>query len=207
MNGIVGMLHILRQDCEEANQNSQLELIDAALSSCNRLKKSYTNLITSVQLAKISAATKPIKPTEIKDCIRLAITQLKNEIGNFKYNSHIESALLNISLEHLLLILNECFDNACKFGNPKLGFLVEGAKSKNKLEYILTVRDYGNSLDYSLFDTSYAFCQPNRLKLEQQGWGIGLFLIQQIAKKNHITWSIKAAKPGTIVTFNIPIYQ
>lgn len=205
MNGILGVLNLLNEDFNELEIDARKELIHAAISSCIRLKRTYMNLLFSIRGFHNSALISRNKEPKILECVENAIQNLIKEKGYFLFHTRVEDVALPIGEEHLLLLLHEAIDNAIKYGDPSIGFKVEGKVNHSKKKYELSIRDYGDCDDYSFIDLYDAFVQPDRSKSEQQGWGLGLFLIRQLAGIYNIPWAIQPCLPGTALEFSIPL--
>lgn len=205
MNGILGVLNLLNEDTESLDLEDRKELIHAAISSCIRLKRTYMNLLLSIKGFQTGAWQSHTNQSTIENCIDSALQNLRKERGFFFSKSNVESARVIIPEEHLLILLYESIDNAIKFGDAGIGVALQGVVNTPESSYTLSIRDFGNCTDYSFTESFGAFLQPNRAKLEQQGWGLGLYLICQISFLYKIKWTIEASNPGTTITFTFPL--
>lgn len=207
MNGILGVLNLMKEDFELLDEGDRKELLNAAISSCLRLKRTCMNLVLSVRGFQNSPHFSFRNQTNIHTALNKKIAEFISEKEIFRYEIKVEAANLPIAEEHFLLMLHECIDNAIKFGDPSLGFNIEGEVTSKHDLYLLTIRDYGQCNNYDFIDSFDAFVQLDRTRNEQQGWGLGLFLISQIANLYNIKWSIQPCLPGTAVEFYIPLNQ
>jgi signal transduction histidine kinase len=111
---------------------------------------------------------------------------------------------IGISLEYLLRILIELTDNAIKFSRSGDKVLIKGKKEGTN--YTFEIFDSGSGFVIKSIDDIEAFKQFNRRRLEQQGLGIGLYLVKQLIIFNKGSFHIHATEGhGTRVTVTLPL--
>jgi len=111
---------------------------------------------------------------------------------------------LDISEEELQIIVRELTDNAFKFSMPGAKVSITGSPANGTYE--IMVSDHGRGIPKETFRQVGAFMQFDREKYEQQGIGLGLFLVRQIAELNQGGIEIQSEpEQGTQVIARIPM--
>jgi DNA-binding response OmpR family regulator len=99
-----------------------------------------------------------------------------NKLELFSWDSDI---LISFDLDHFNLIINELVDNAIKFSPLESPIYVALQDS------VFCISNYQkNHQDIGAFEPK-AFSQINRMNIEQQGLGIGLFICKKLANLNN----------------------
>lgn len=102
-------------------------------------------------------------------------------------------------------ILEEILDNAIKFSKP--GDSITVSTTIDKDNFIMKVIDQGIVFKKEQISRIGAFVQFDRDIHEQQGLGLGLFLVQQLLKNHKGTLSITSGtKRGIIVKITLPLF-
>ena len=111
---------------------------------------------------------------------------------------------LDISEKELQIIVRELTDNAFKFSMPGAKVSITGSPANGTYE--IMVSDHGRGIPKETFRQVGAFMQFDREKYEQQGIGLGLFLVRQIAELNQGGIEIQSEpEQGTQVIARIPM--
>jgi signal transduction histidine kinase len=98
----------------------------------------------------------------------------------------------------------ELVDNALKYSKPGQKVHVRGTKVEE--EYVIEVIDNGRGFRIASLDDIAAFKQYNRKKFEQQGLGIGLYLVKRLVDFNQGQLKITSLEgEGTRITIEVPI--
>jgi DNA-binding response OmpR family regulator/anti-sigma regulatory factor (Ser/Thr protein kinase) len=116
----------------------------------------------------------------------------------------VDEVSLNISDEELQIIVRELTDNAFKFSIPGAKVSITGSPVNGMYE--ITVSDHGRGIPKETIRHIGAFMQFDREQHEQQGIGLGLFLVRQIAELNQGSIEIQSEpEQGTRVIVRIPV--
>ena len=91
---------------------------------------------------------------------------------------NINPALIKISKDHLLKILDEVVDNALKFSKAPGKILISGFFSGN--EYVIQVVDHGTGMTSEQTMLIGEFIQFDRMLYEQKGTGLGLSIFHPV---------------------------
>jgi two-component system, sensor histidine kinase and response regulator len=195
MNGILGGLDFLVQHFHEIEEEDKLSLLQAALSSSYRLKRSYSNLLLGIKgynMVPVSHFKNSERLTFVLEIVR---HQYLNTHGCFPLQVKIEDVLVPMKRDHLSTVLYEMIDNALKFGDydesPQLY-----TERINEFQMALVIRDFGKNVDPQVVNGIRPFVQHNRAIREQQGWGLGLYLIHCICKAYQMESQIRIVNPG-----------
>lgn len=116
----------------------------------------------------------------------------------------VQDIPLAISEEELQIIVRELTDNAFKFSIPGTEVTINGTSSNGYFE--MTITDRGRGIPSETIRQIGAFMQFDREKYEQQGIGLGLFLVRQIAELNEGSVGIQSnPEQGTCIIVRIPL--
>jgi signal transduction histidine kinase len=114
----------------------------------------------------------------------------------------LEVAEIKMSGEYLQRIILELVDNALKFSKRGDKVFVTGTAIGE--DYRLEVKDSGRGFELSSLSDIAPFKQFNRKRFEQQGLGIGLFLVKRLAELNNGELKISTSEgEGTQATVNL----
>ncbi len=118
---------------------------------------------------------------------------------------NINPALIKISKDHLLKILDEVVDNALKFSKAPGKILISGFFSGN--EYVIQVVDHGTGMTSEQTMLIGEFIQFDRMLYEQKGTGLGLSIVKKMVEIYNGRLSINSI-PGkqTLVSINLPVF-
>jgi len=108
-----------------------------------------------------------------------------------------------MSPDNFKAIVSELLSNALKFSsaNSPIYLNLKNGNDQVNLEF----GDQGIGVDISLLEKIYPFRQLNKEKREQQGKGLGLFIVKKIVDFHHGTLQFQNnAGGGLIVKISIP---
>ena len=130
------------------------------------------------------------------------ISENYERTGDLEMN--LTPASLFLSVEELSIIVRELADNAFKFSLPGSKVTVETSVSNDL--FVLRITDTGRGITRKMISEIGAFMQFDRDQHEQQGIGLGLFLVRQIAELNQGNLLLES-EPGvvTTATCSIPV--
>jgi signal transduction histidine kinase len=116
----------------------------------------------------------------------------------------LEAVEIQMNQEYLQRMILELVDNALKYSKPGQKVHVRGTKVEE--EYVIEVIDNGRGFRIASLDDIAAFKQYNRKKFEQQGLGIGLYLVKRLVDFNQGQLKITSLEgEGTRITIEVPI--
>lgn len=230
IESISDFIHIAKHECNtplhaiinlsdliQNQQPSPSNFADMAVKAINtsgkRLHKTLNNLIDLVRLRHYNASNESAETsTDIK-----GVTQklLADRADYYNFNKTIHTTLdgewqVGILAEDLEIIVFELLDNIFKFSDsssiPEVALNTVNINAQNYVS-LTTINSVTTPILFSQSDIG-PFKQYNRAETEQQGSGLGLYLIQLITEKHNGTISIDCSQPQLFsVTVTLPIHQ
>ena len=132
-----------------------------------------------------------------KDITTLTEEVITNTIDNHyllsqcsDINIKINPATLKIKREYLQIIIREIIENAYKFRKSTTSITIRGEHLKS--EYRFTVTNIGRGMDKDQIAAIGVFKQFEKVKQNQDGNGIGLFIVKRICEICDVNLRIKS---------------
>lgn len=205
--GILGYGELLRDGWREMDAEDVDDMLAGIERSAHRLRRAGENIGLYAEFARedadepvaVDGATTPLEDVE------KAVRDLATEHGR-QEDLHVALEAVPIAVPefHLRKLLEELTDNACKFseiGTPiEVSGRVEGEHCR------LSVEDGGRGMDAGEIRQIGAYRQFGRDEHEQQGLGLGLTLVRNIAHSAGGTVDIESTPgEGTTVVVVLPV--
>ncbi|MCW3081384.1 response regulator [Segetibacter sp.] len=211
LHGILGGLNLMLNARDSFNEQQVQELLTSILKSGLRLNHSLANLMLFEEIRRaevypelLSMFTEGIAKINWVQKVKTELQTMSKEIYNRIDDVVIdlEAAEVRMGGEYLQRIILELVDNALKFS--KRGAKVYVTGSANGDEYRLEVKDSGRGFELQSLGDIAPFKQFNRKRFEQQGLGIGLFLVKRLTELNNGDLRITTSEgEGTQVEVNL----
>lgn len=213
LHGIIGGINLLINARDSFNDKQIQELLYSILKSGLRLNHSLANLMLFEEIKRAEVYTELLSmfsngnttgnwPHKIETELNTMAKEIYNRVEDLDFN--MASIDLKINPEYLLRIILELTDNAFKFSKKDQKVHVVGKKENDT--YIIEVRDIGRGFTLDSINNITAFKQFNRSRYEQQGLGIGLYLVKRLVEFNSGEIDIKTSEnTGTTVTISFPL--
>lgn len=205
MNTLLGSLDFLLEYGDEVNPSDRRDMLEDMLTSAARVKRSYTNLMLYVKIIR----KEPIYGQNQSSSFQQALEAVKRRFAilklEFQCKVNLTDARTNMRGEALELILFELLDNALKFGNSDRIAELCGRMNAQGDAYILEIQDYGGGMTTSQLAAIGPMVQFDRGKQEQQGWGLGLFLVKKLCEANSLGFSIENSSGGILAKVRFPM--
>lgn len=215
LHGILGGLNLLLHARETFSEKQIQDLLGSILKSGLRLNHSLANLMLFEEIKRAevypellsmfsNGEAKANWPHKVKNELLTMGKEIYNRATDLEIN--IDPLEIKINPEYLQRLILELVDNALKFSK-------QGSKIKiiGKLvdeEYQIEVTDCGRGFCLESLDHIAPFKQFNRKKFEQQGLGIGLYLVKRIVDFNQGELKIVSLEgEGTRVLVTLPLAQ
>jgi DNA-binding response OmpR family regulator/anti-sigma regulatory factor (Ser/Thr protein kinase) len=194
LNGIYSSSQFLIANSDSLDKEDQLELYEAISKSSVRLNRLIQNylLYTELELYDENIRRKP--DVSLKNCsldpddvIESALIHMRefegfNEDIDLIKNHEGFFAIL-IRPNHLQKIIEELVSNAFKFQTEKdRQIQIASNIDITQKTYTFEVTNYGLSLSKHDIDSISSYVQFKREKNEQQGLGLGLFIVKSLAE-------------------------
>lgn len=211
LHGILGGLNLMLNARDAFNEQQVQELLTSILKSGLRLNHSLANLMLFEEIKRaevypelLTMFTEGVAKTNWVQKVKTELQTMSKEIYNRSADVVIdlEVAEIKMSGEYLQRIILELVDNALKFSKRGDQVFVTGTAIGE--DYHLEVKDSGRGFELSSLGDIAPFKQFNRKRFEQQGLGIGLFLVKRLAELNDGELKISTSEgEGTQATVNL----
>ena len=197
--GILGLAQIIDNDLATLNLPEIRELNQNIYQSAQRLHRTLRNYLLVLELsAELDPKPLPestLSPVEVRNGLQTGV-DLAVEGHGRKDDLTLdwEDASLRITPMDLSIMVEELLDNSFKFsrrGTP--------VTCRLRKDGVLTVTDAGRGMTPEEIERVGAFRQFDRKKYEQQGLGLGLFIVQKLAVIHGAQFSIHAQSEGVQV--------
>ncbi len=191
--GILGIVELLRDDNACVKPEELDEFLADIQQSGWRLHRTLNNYFTAIDLE--SSPTSPEHaPTVDAHRVRRAMEAgIENALLRYGRRDDLDILLSPCDLRGLTsdftVIVEELVDNACAYSAK--GTPIRVVCTTNG---VLTVEDQGRGMSQEQLSAIGAFRQFDRKKYEQQGLGLGLFLVQKIAERCGAALSVESTQ-------------
>lgn len=215
LHGILGGLNLLINAKNSFSEAQSHELTKSILKSGLRLNHSLANLMlyeeikraevyTELQSMFINGFSKSVWVQKVKAELATMSKEIYNRTNDLEID--LMPCAVHFHPEYLQRILLELADNALKFSKPGDKVIIKGTAVGE--DYIIQVEDNGRGFELASLDDITAFKQYNRRRYEQQGLGIGLYLVKRLVGFASGELQINGKQDqGTKVTITIPLVQ
>jgi two-component system, sensor histidine kinase and response regulator len=211
LHGILGGLNLLLNARDSFSETQVQELLGSILKSGLRLNHSLANLMLFEEIKRAEVYTELLtmftngysKATWVQK-VRTELLSMAKEIYNRTADVviNLDPVELKINQEYLQRLVLELVDNALKFS--KAGQKVQVIGKQQNGGYTIEVIDSGRGFRLDSLNDIAPFKQYNRKKFEQQGLGIGLYLVKRLAEFNEGQVKIASTEgEGTQVTVEL----
>jgi signal transduction histidine kinase len=192
--GIIGLVEILRSDFPSLAPAEVSEIHADIHHSALRLHRTLRNYLMILDLQATASRPEPslLSPREVEESIRTGVEEvLRHHPRGEDVVVRVDATCsFSLSPGDLRRMVEELVDNACKFSRKGTPIKVElGAGGR------LLVCDEGRGLSPEEIGCIGAFQQFDRKTHEQQGLGLGLVLVQKLAKRGGAKFSMHS-RPG-----------
>jgi two-component system, sensor histidine kinase and response regulator len=215
LHGILGGLNLLLNARDSFSETQIQELLGSILKSGLRLNHSLANLMLFEEIKRAEVYTELLtmftngysKATWVQK-VRTELLSMAKEIYNRTADVviNLEPIELKINQEYLQRLVLELVDNALKFS--KAGQKVQVIGKQQNGGYTIEVIDNGRGFRLDSLNDIAPFKQYNRKKFEQQGLGIGLYLVKRLAEFNEGQVKITSTEgEGTQVTVELALAE
>ncbi len=193
LGGIIGLVEILSEDFQGLSANEIREILSDVHLSALRLHRTLRNYLLILDLQNISPQPLVglLAPHQVEESIRAGVAEaLRLNKRQADLIVRINACPISIKPGDLTRIVEELTDNACKFSRQGTPIEVEFTNDGS-----LLVTDHGRGLTDEQLSKIGAFTQFDRTKYEQQGLGLGLFLVQKLSALCHAKLTM-SSQPG-----------
>jgi two-component system, sensor histidine kinase and response regulator len=215
LHGILGGLNLLMNARDTFSENQKHELLGSILKSGLRLNHSLANLMLFEEIKRAEVYTELLPMFSNGIATLNWVGKVRNELATTAREIYGRTADLVVDLqpfelkinqEYLIRIILELVDNSFKFS--KVGQKVEVKGWVENDEYCISVIDTGRGFSLNSLEEIAPFQQFNRNKFEQQGLGIGLYLVKRLVEFNNGEIQILSGEgEGTRILMQVQLAQ
>jgi len=185
LNGIILPAEFMLQSFEKIPKEQMQKLLNAVLQSGFRLKRTLDNFLLSQKLMREKEILQneyvPSKMLITEDKARsIAEALLPKYAKNLDLRIQVDECSVNFCISFFPKIVEELVDNAFKF-SPNNGIVSITGKPDGTGNYLMEFSNEGEGLTEEQIHKIGAFIQFDRKKNEQQGSGLGLFIVKRMA--------------------------
>lgn len=213
LTGIIAGSELLCKKQHTLKPNIVADMLKCINSSAKRLSNLIHKFLLYSELQ--STAKDQLKITDLRKSqtlnVKKAIAKIVLQYGQ-KHSREadfildLEDGCVQISSDNLTILLGELIDNACKFSLSGTPIKIT-SRIKNG-QFILTIIDCGRGMTSEQINSIGFGIQFNRLVYEQQGFGLGLVISQDLAQLHGGNLSIASTlDKETHVNIALPIPQ
>lgn len=190
LNGMLGMIGLIKEDLATMPIEELQELIGYAEESALRLEKLTKKFLIYLELELMAHRQEPTHSYSLEapqthfyaDRIEALLTTIASKANRQEdLILQLTDAELAISDRYLTTILHELIDNGIKFSQPGTPIKVQGKIQADR--FIFSVHDFGRGMTEEQLHKVGAFMQFERKFYEQQGVGLGLKIVNKIIEK------------------------
>jgi CheY-like chemotaxis protein len=192
-----------------ADQDPQVAAMQQVVAqTCVRLRRMLRRMHLYGQLPQLYAKRFELTPAGAETPASAVIEKAAREVcRNWNREAdltmELAAASLNIGEEYLLLLVEELVDNACKFSVPGSAIAVQGAGQRGL--WTLTVSSQGKGMSQDQVDRIGGFKQFWQGSQKPQGLGLGLALVQGVARLHSCEFAIQSEAAATTVNILFPL--
>lgn len=192
LNGILGFSELLYREYKTIDPNEIQEIAESIHTSALRLYRLMQNflLYTNLELLAHNPTQLQLLQNKTTKTPGLVIQQIAEHFAKqanryfdlqvqYIAAANAESVVVSIAESYLSKIVEELVDNALKFSEPGTPVIVQ-SQLKDQ-QFWLSVSNQGRGLTPEQIASLGAYMQFDRKSYEQQGTGLGLTLVKQIA--------------------------
>jgi K+-sensing histidine kinase KdpD len=211
LTGILAASDLLINQAYCLNWSIIREMLNCINSCSQRLLRLIDNFLLYAELKTIENNPQTIQLYRLHqvDSIQEKVKAIAKESAQKYYRQDslvldLQDACLQISETNLTKLIEELIDNACKFSPEHSAIQINSQIIDN--QFILTIKDYGRGMTPKQIASIDMGIQFERNYYEQQGFGLGLAIVRQIAQIYKVKFEIQSIpKQTTIVKLVIPL--
>jgi two-component system sensor histidine kinase/response regulator len=209
LNGILGYAEMLDQDWATLGPPDIREALQGILNSGQRLHRTLRNYLFTLDRLNPDSDT-PFPVLSAATVTQLLESGIKAALPRHRSRRKdltVELAAIPLSAgpQELPLMVEELVDNALNFSTPGTPVHLTARRVGNKLQ--LSVSDRGRGMTSQQLKAIGAFRQFERPTFEQQGLGLGLFIVRQIVRRLDGQLHIHSLPgQGTTCVVSLPAY-
>ncbi|WP_026947028.1 hybrid sensor histidine kinase/response regulator [Algoriphagus marincola] len=185
--GLLSVFELMQESLEKFEKKEFFELIELGKLSANRINQSLEKLSMYYKLDELKTNPKKI-------ILQNIIQETTNLFKDYEFDVKSEESETPIFFDPYLIrfLILEILENAIKFSSPISPITIN-------IEKTLEVKNHQTISKESGIVKPFPFNQNKRSKNEQQGFGLGLFLVQEICKLNNADFRAHIDESGNFL--------
>ncbi|MEO1289331.1 MAG: response regulator [Chloroflexota bacterium] len=205
LNTVLGFSEMLQSEAQNLKPDQVAGWATHINQAGERLYRLVENYLMFVQLKTLLENEAELEPATASESINITIQSQASAVA--KTHKRPDDlimdvdgkAIVSVTDKYVQKIVEEIVDNAFKFSKKGQAVTVKGYLEDE--QYTLQVSDEGRGMSSDQITEINAFMQFEREHFEQQGLGLGLALVRQIAELHNLYSEIKGDKEtGMTVT-------
>lgn len=189
LNGILGISTLLKNNLNSYSKEDLSQSLDAIIQSTKRLSNTQKKIISffNVLETQISKETEIIYLKDIYLAIKFYINSLNQPNIKFEAEDEIQESNVSIKLnsDYLLKIIDELTENAIKYGALEKPIIIKLTYKKVSQEIEIDVTNFIKNTEEVNLRTDNSFINLEKSLKGNQGFGLGLLIVQRIAEINN----------------------
>lgn len=213
LHGILGGLNLLLNARTSFAESQVQELLASILKSGLRLNHSLANLMLFEEIKRaevypelLSMFCNGLSKVNWVQKLKTELLTMSKEIYNRSADLviNLDPVEIQINPEYLQRMILELVDNSLKFSKAGQQIQINGVQDGE--DYKIEVIDIGRGFKLDSLDDIAPFKQYNRKKFEQQGLGIGLYLVKRLVDFNQGQLKITSIEgEGSRIAIELPL--
>lgn len=189
LNQVVGSARFLLANPSQISPEEITELSNDIISSAQRLLKITENFLIYVRIESIASNlekkrqllnNRTDEPCSVLYDIVNTTAYKFNRVEDVDIDDLVDSITIQMSSETFHKVIDEVFDNACKFSAPGTRIKIRTWLEDNYL--YITIQDRGRGMSKEQINNVGAYVQFERTIYEQQGVGLGLVIAKRFVE-------------------------
>jgi DNA-binding response OmpR family regulator/anti-sigma regulatory factor (Ser/Thr protein kinase) len=214
LHGILGGLNLLLNGRNSFSEDEMQELLTSILKSGLRLNHSVSNLMLFEELKRaevypelLSVFSNGLAQITWVRKVEIELLAVANDIYSREDDVivDLQPCEIKINKDYIERIVLELADNSLKFSKPGQKVYVSGKSMGDG--YKVEVTDTGRGFELGSLNNIAPFKQFKRKKFEQQGLGIGLYLVKRLVELNCGQLEIISTEEGTNIQVYLPLAE
>jgi len=211
LTGIYSMSSVMLENLDLLSPTDVRDGLQAIYSSAQRLERLVMNYLMYSELEmtannpeRCQIARRYITHADPETIMQTAQIVAERKERTADVTIEAADAWLAMMGDHFQKLIQELVDNACKFSAVGTPIVIGGQRAGDR--YRLTVSDHGRGMKPEQIAAIGAYMQFERHQHEQQGSGLGLAMVQRLARVYAGDMHIQSIYgSGTTVEFSVPL--
>lgn len=206
LHGILASISIMEDFHDDFDKTDREKLLESMRISAYRLRNIFENnkWVSRIREENLELPQRYFSGlTEIKSLFESSLPMQFPKLIWDKIDINLQEGSTTLIKEVAEKLLLELLSNALKFGKEDSVVKVKGWKSTEGFK--VSIENEGSLIQIDPLEIKHAYFQPEREVKEQQGMGIGLFIVLYLCKFLNIPLAINHLKNGNEFILTLPM--